>query len=302
MSVSLATDKVEAIVRDRYSEGAKARQEALCCPVDYDPKYLKVIPAEVLERDYGCGDPAAYVLPGDTVLDLGSGGGKICFIAAQIAGAEGRIIGVDKNTDMLELANWAQPQVAKAIGFDNVEFKCGRIQDLRTDLDLLGRQLAERPAHNLTSWLAFEKVLETQRQQQPMVADDSIDLVVSNCVLNLVSPADKARLFSEIFRVLRPGGRIAISDIVADRDIPEYLQHDPELWSGCISGAFREGAFLAAFEQAGFVGVYADKRQQEPWQVVEDIEFRSVTVCGYKPGAEPRGKRQPCCTPGQPCC
>ncbi|MDX8410815.1 MAG: methyltransferase domain-containing protein [Mariprofundaceae bacterium] len=302
MPASLATDKVEAIVRDRYSDGAKARQEALCCPVDYDPRYLEAIPAEVLERDYGCGDPSAYVLTGDTVLDLGSGGGKICFIAAQVAGSEGRIIGIDKNTDMLELANRARPLVAEAIGCDNVEFKRGRIQDLRTDLDLLGRQLTEQPVNDLASWLAFERVTEVQRQQRPLVADDSIDLVVSNCVLNLVSPADKQGLFAEIYRVLKPGGRIAISDIVADRDIPGHLQHDAELWSGCISGAFREGAFLAAFEQAGFVGVYVDKRQQQPWQVVEDIEFRSVTVCGHKPGAEPRQAAQACCAPNQSCC
>jgi len=302
MSASLATDKVEAIVRDRYSEGAKERQEALCCPVDYDPKHLEAIPAEVLERDYGCGDPSAYVLAGDTVLDLGSGGGKICFIAAQVAGPEGQIIGIDKNSDMLELANWAKPRVAETIGFDNVEFRRGRIQDLRSDLDLLGRQLQEQPVNSLESWQAFENVVEVQRQNRPLVADGSIDLVVSNCVLNLVSPKDKQGLFSEIYRVLKPGGRIAISDIVADRDIPEHLQHDPELWSGCISGAFREGAFVAAFEQEGFVGVYTDKRQQEPWQVVEGIEFRSVTVWGYKPGAAPKQAPQSCCTPSQPCC
>ena len=76
--------KTETVVKDRYAEGANVRQEALCCPVDYDPKYLEIIPDEVIERDYGCGDPSQYVKPGETVLDLGSGTGKICFIASQV--------------------------------------------------------------------------------------------------------------------------------------------------------------------------------------------------------------------------
>src|SRR5215203_2317918 len=95
----------EASVRDRYSKAAVRREDALCCPIDYDPKYLDVIPAEILERDYGCGDPSAYVAEGETVLDLGSGGGKICYIAAQVVGATGRVIGVDANDDMLALAS-----------------------------------------------------------------------------------------------------------------------------------------------------------------------------------------------------
>ncbi|MBW2713554.1 MAG: methyltransferase, partial [Deltaproteobacteria bacterium] len=83
---------VEQSVRERYSNGAQEREAALCCPVDYDARYLEIIPQEVLERDYGCGDPSSYVRPGEIVLDLGSGGGKICFIAAQIVGPEGRVI------------------------------------------------------------------------------------------------------------------------------------------------------------------------------------------------------------------
>ena len=101
---------VERAVGDRYAAAANERETALCCPIDYDPRYLKAIPEEVLERDYGCGDPSRYVRPGDTVLDLGSGGGKICFIAAQIAGKEGRVIGVDMNDEMLGLARWAPQQ------------------------------------------------------------------------------------------------------------------------------------------------------------------------------------------------
>jgi len=103
-------------VRARYSAAALEKEAALCCPVDYDPQYLKLIPQEVLERDYGCGDPSRYVREGDVVLDLGSGAGKICFIAAQIVGPKGAVIGVDGNAEMLGLARESAPQVAEALG------------------------------------------------------------------------------------------------------------------------------------------------------------------------------------------
>ena len=99
----------ELAVSDRYSGAAHEREEALCCPVEYDPRYLEAIPDEVLERDYGCGDPSAWLREGETVLDLGSGGGKICFIASQVVGPRGRVIGVDMNDDMLALARRAAP-------------------------------------------------------------------------------------------------------------------------------------------------------------------------------------------------
>src|SRR5262249_12476820 len=102
---------MESAVRQRYSDAAKAREASLCCPVDYDPRYLRAIPEEVIERDYGCGDPSRHVREGDVVLDLGSGGGKICFIAAQIVGPRGRVIGIDMNDDMLALARRSAPVV-----------------------------------------------------------------------------------------------------------------------------------------------------------------------------------------------
>ena len=128
---------VESIVRARYSEGAQTRVADLCCPTDYDPRYLEAIPEEVLERDYGCGDPSRHLNPGETVLDLGSGTGKICFIASQVVGASGRVIGIDMTRDMLEVARRNAPVVAERIGYANVEFRRGRIQDLALDLDRL---------------------------------------------------------------------------------------------------------------------------------------------------------------------
>jgi arsenite methyltransferase len=107
-------------------------------------------------------------------------------------------------------------------------------------------------------------------------------VVVSNCVLNLVNDDQKPQLIGEIFRVLKRGGRAAISDIVSDEDVPAHLKADPELWSGCVSGAMREDLFLKAFEQAGFYGVTLDKFDEKPWRTVEGIEFRAVTVVAYK--------------------
>jgi SAM-dependent methyltransferase len=114
------------------------------------------------------------------------------------------------------------------------------------------------------------------------VADDSVDVVVSNCVLNLVESKSKRQLFAEIFRVLRKGGRAVISDIVSDEEVPDHLQADPGLWSGCISGALTEESFLKAFSDAGFYGIQIVKLDEKPWQTVEGIEFRSVTVRAFK--------------------
>src|SRR5215468_10569864 len=134
----------ESIVRQRYAAGAKERADKLCCPIDYEPEYLKVIPQEVIDRDYGCGDPSRYLREGETVLDLGSGTGKICFIAAQIVGPKGKVIGVDMTDEMLEVARRNAPVVAERIGYANVEFRKGRIQDLALDAELLDRQLKAR--------------------------------------------------------------------------------------------------------------------------------------------------------------
>ena len=279
---------VETAVKERYAAGAHAQEAALCCPVDYDPQYLKVIPQEVIERDYGCGDPSRHVRRGETVLDLGSGTGKICFIASQVVGPEGRVIGVDMTDAMLEVARRNAPIVAERIGHANVEFRKGRIQDLALDLEKLDEALRERPIASADAFLAAENLAQELRIKHPLVATESVDVVVSNCVLNLVEPRAKRLLFEEIFRVLRLGGRAVISDIVADEEVPEEMQNDAELWSGCISGALTETDFLEAFENAGFYGMQILKRDEQPWRTVGGIEFRSVTVEAWK------GKQGPC--------
>jgi arsenite methyltransferase len=281
-------ESVELAVSRRYAAASKRVEPALCCPAEYSADYLSVIPQEVIERDYGCGDPTPYAKEGDAVLDLGSGAGKLCFILSQVVGPRGRVIGVDCNADMLQLARQYRNAVAERLGYANVEFRYGLIQDLKLDLDLMGERLAAQPIDATAEWLAARSVEERLRQEHPMIAEESVDCVVSNCVLNLVRKQDRRQLFDEIFRVLKRGGRAAISDIVSDEDVPEHLQQDGELWSGCLSGAFREDRFIDAFAEAGFHGMQIVKRQSDPWQTIEGVEFRSVTVVAYK------GKQGPC--------
>lgn len=189
---------------------------------------------------------------------------------------------------MLSLARRAAPVVAEKIGYGNVEFRNGKLQDLGLDLDAVGTWLEAHPVRSTQDLFALEEEQKRLRAEQPLVADDSIDCVVSNCVLNLVTLHDRQQLFTEVFRVLRRGGRVAISDIVCDEDVPAELLADRDLWAGCISGAFREDRLLKAFVDAGFYGVHIVKRDAAPWQVVKGIEFRSVTLVAYK------GKQGPC--------
>ena len=279
---------VESAVRERYENAARARETALCCPVTYDPKYLEIIPREILEKDYGCGDPTRYIREGDTVLDLGSGGGKICYIAAQIVGPKGCVIGVDFNPEMLALARKYQGEVAETLGYDNVKFLRGRIQDLAVPLDEVDAYLKANPARSSDDLRRFEEFQARLRKGAPLIADESVDVIISNCVLNLVREEDREQLFREIFRVLKRGGRVAISDIVSDEPVPEKMKRDAKLWSGCLAGAFTEAGFLAAFERAGFHAIALDKYDQHPWKTIRGIEFRSVTVTARK------GKQGPC--------
>lgn len=287
--VNRSASIVEQEVRNRYAAAAEAVEPALCCPsASYDKALLDRIPSEIAEVDYGCGNPTEWLSPGDCVLDLGSGSGKACYLASQIVGESGRVIGVDFNQPMLELARRHQADFAARVGFDNMTFMRGRIQDLAIDLDVVDQWLSDHAVNSADDFQLLQEFLADMRANRPMIADDSMDCVVSNCVLNLVQPQDKDQLFAEMFRVLKRGGRCVISDIVSDEDVPDDLQGDAELWSGCISGAYREDRFIEAFERAGYYGIEMVRRADEPWRVVEGIEFRSVTVRAYK------GKQGPC--------
>jgi len=283
----LKVDYEEAVLQ-RYGKAALKGERGLCVPVDYDRSLLEVIPQEIIEKDYGCGNPSKYVSEKETVLDLGSGSGKACYIMAQIVGSKGKVIGVDFNDEMLELARKYRDAVANRLGYHNVEFRRGRIQDLRLDLELVDRHLESHPVRSVAELYRLHEFEEQISRQRPLVPDESVDVIVSNCVLNLVRPEDKRMLFSEMYRVLKTGGRVAISDIVSDEPVPDHLKQDSELWSGCVSGAFQEEEFLRAFAEAKFHGVHIEEMGSEPYRTVEGIEFRSITVTAYK------GKEGPC--------
>lgn len=282
-TINPLTYNVEQTVLERYEAGARQPQAALCCPTDgYDSRYLEILPQEIIEKDYGCGDPTRYVNSGETVVDLGSGAGKNCYILAQKVGETGRVIGVDFNDEMLSLSRKYLEPISEKLGYQNVEFVKGKIQDLALNLDLVQVWLEQNPITSVGQIAAFEAECDRLRQSQPLITSDSVDVVVSNCVLNLVRSKDKRQLFQEIFRVLKRGGRAVISDIVCDEAPTEKILNDPELWSGCIAGAFRENEFLEMFEQAGFYGIEILARQSEPWQVIDGVEFRSLTVQAFK--------------------
>ena len=217
------------IVKDRY--GKIAKQGTSCCgsgasccnspdlvqivskEIGYSDEELKAVP-DGANLGLGCGNPLALssVREGDTVLDLGSGAGFDCFLAAAKVGKSGRVIGVDMTLEMIEKAR----ENAKKGNYGNVEFRLGEIEKLP-------------------------------------VANGSIDLIISNCVINL-SP-DKRKVFQEAFRALKPGGRIMISDIVLLRELPNAIRNSIEAYIGCVSGAIRKDEYLQKIEGAGFQDV-----------------------------------------------
>ncbi len=210
-------DKKQTI-REGYGRLAQETQGGAGTPpevVGYGLEALTTIPADT--PSFGCGNPLALAAlqPGEVVLDLGSGAGFDCFLAAQAVGPSGRVIGVDMTPEMLERAR----RTAARDGYANVEFRLGDIEDLP-------------------------------------VEDDSVDVVISNCVINLAP--DKARAFAEAFRVLRPGGRMHVSDLVLTQEPPDWLREDDAALVGCVGGASPRAEYLAAIAAAGFVGVTVD--------------------------------------------
>jgi len=228
-------EEVRSAVRQHYGQIARDFDQgaASCCapgaPSDccagptpnvtlveslYDTPDVAELPSDVTGLSLGCGDPVtlAALQPGATVLDLGSGGGIDCFLAARQVGPGGYVIGVDMTPDMLDKAR----ANARKLGLENVEFRLGEIEHLP-------------------------------------VADEAVDVVISNCVINL-SP-DKPQVFREAYRVLRPGGRLAVSDIVTRVELPQEIKQDLGVWASCVAGAWVDKDYAAAIQAAGFVDV-----------------------------------------------
>ncbi len=238
-------DEITRKVSERYAKAASTGEQ-MCCPTSYDMANLRsFIPEEVLKISYGCGTPAGLktVSQGETVLDIGSGGGIDCFEASRLVGPSGHVIGIDMTDTMLGIARKNAAVVAENLGYpaSNVEFRKG---------------LADAMP----------------------VEDATIDLIISNCVINLAP--DKRKVFREMFRVAKPGGRFTISDIVSDQLVPQYLVHDTARWGDCLSGALTLTEYMAGMTEAGFLGVHLIK--SSPWQVIDGIHFFSVTLTGYK--------------------
>ncbi len=270
-------ETIKEAVRDRYA--GHARTKSSCCPGSscgcsgdatsavlvpgYDAADLAEIPTDA-DLGLGCGNPLALesIVEGETVVDLGSGGGIDCFLAARRTGPSGRVIGVDMTAEMILLAQ----RNASTSGFDNVEFRLGEIEDLP-------------------------------------IEDDTADLVISNCVINLVP--DKVKAFAEALRVLKPGGRISVSDIVTTEPLPEAARTSVGAYVACLGGALVLDDYLEAAREAGFTDVHvasesayattADEAEEllGAFEVGGDISheeavraaqlFRSVTVQAVKP-------------------
>lgn len=236
-------DTVRKSVHEFYAAAANEPQRELCCPTSYNPADLSHIPQEVLDISYGCGSPVtlAGIERGESVLDLGSGGGVDCFIAAKMVCETGRVIGIDMTDEMLNTANTSREIVARNLGFNNVRFIKGFLEEIP-------------------------------------LSGDSVNLVTSNCVINLST--QKKKIFQEIFRVLRAGGRFVISDIVSDREVSLRMKQDKKLWGSCISGAITEAEFFQTIKTIGFYGLEVVNRY--PYKEVDGFNFYSITVRAYK--------------------
>ena len=244
---------IHEAVREHYGE--LARTSNSCCSSSsstlYDAQLIQAVPADVSSFSLGCGDPItlAGLRPGETVLDLGSGGGLDCFLAARQVGEKGRVIGVDMTPDMLAKAR----ANAERLKVKNVEFREGYLEALP-------------------------------------VEESSVDVVISNCVINL-SP-DKPQVFREVFRVLKPGGRVAVSDIVTNGVLPEAVQKSLESWGACVGGALDQRDYVRGLREAGFGDVQVQPKSQTDQALASlpiGVPF-SATITAIKPGGAAASK------------
>ncbi len=257
--------EISESVRHYYGQVLQSSNDlktSACCTIDSMPAHLKVLLGslhpEVLERFYGCGSPLPPALWGKTVLDLGCGSGRDCYLLSRLVGPEGLVIGVDMTPEQLEVALRHRDWHAESFGYANVEFLHGHIENLAA----IG------------------------------IDDDSIDVVISNCVINL-SP-DKPKVLAEIFRVLKPGGELYFSDVFADRRVPVALQKDPVLLGECLGGALYWEDFRRVLQALGCPDVRVVKQNPislndaEVVAKIGMINFSSVTVSAFKLPLEDR--------------
>lgn len=244
--VETAPTSTHAAVREHYAERARTASACGCgSNTLYDEKLVADLPAEIANFSLGCGDPItlAGLWTGETVLDLGSGGGLDCFLAAREVGPTGRVIGVDMTPEMLSKARAAAVRLDAA----NVEFREGYLENLP-------------------------------------VGDSVVDVVISNCVINL-SP-DKPQVFREVFRVLKPGGRVAVSDIVSNGPLPKSVQTNMGAWGACVAGALEVSEYVRQLSEAGFtrVQVQPKGRTDEALAALPIGLPFSATITARKPG------------------
>lgn len=242
--VSLSDDHGHSSVREFYGRAALTANEEIVNPFAPEQALANFIPADSRKKSYGCGSPVKDAEPqtGEVLVDLGSGSGVECFMAAAQVGPAGRVIGIDMTEEMLHVAGVAKATVAKRLGYDNVEFKKGFLEDIP-------------------------------------LPDSAADVVISNCVINL-SP-DKRQTLHEIFRILKPGGRLVVSDIVTDYPIPVVIKNNRQFRGECLGGALRQDDLLAMLRGAGFAGVTLIKRF--PYRSEGETQFYSLTFRAYKP-------------------
>ena len=246
--------ETKKFVKKRYGEMAKAG--ASCCPscdcvpsltelgkrIGYSDEDLQNVP-EASNMGLGCGNPVALATlkEGDTVLDLGSGGGIDVFLAAKRVGHTGKVIGVDMTDEMINRAK----STAKKYGYTNVEFRLGEIENLP-------------------------------------VEDNSVDVIISNCVINLST--DKEKVFRDAYRVLKPGGKIMISDLVTEEEIPDKIKKSFEAWAECIAGALEKNEYLDTIRKAGFEKVTIVSESSYDIDISEELKGKitSAQIEAYK--------------------